>query len=126
MALGARRIQGPRPGHADHGAAGRLCRRCPATAPGPGIAAAPAGPACHHRTEMKTTQIAIPDTAPVATAGNTSRLPLRGWALELARRWNSAAYTVFVLHGNIFDVFPVLNGERIDYLPLKRFLASRL
>src|SRR6266516_2296549 len=126
MALGARRIQGPRPGHAVHGASGRLCRRGPATALGPGVAAAPTGPACPHRTEMKTTKIAIPDAAPVPTAGNTSRLPLRGWALELARRWNSAAYTVFVLHGNIFDVFPVLNGERIDYLPLKSFLADRL
>src|SRR2546423_872407 len=121
MALGTRRIQGPRPGHALHRAAGRLCGRGPTAAPGPGIAAAPAGSACPHRTEMKTTQIAIPDAAPVVAAGNTSRLPLRAWALELARRWNSAAYTVFVLHGNIFDVFPVLNGERIDYLPLKRF-----
>ena len=73
---------------------------------------------------MKTGEVC--DTAPVATAGNQLRLPLRGWALELARRWNSAAYTVFLLHGNIFDVFPVQDGERIEYLPLKRFLSSRL
>src|SRR5881296_58174 len=75
---------------------------------------------------MKTREVSVSDTAPAATAGNPLRLPLRGWALELARRWNSAAYTVFLLHGNIFDVFPVQDGERVDYLPLKRFLSSRL
>src|SRR6266436_2323269 len=75
---------------------------------------------------MKASENSVPDTAVISPAGGELRLPLRGWALELARRWNSAAYTVFVLHGNIFDVFPVLNGQRIDYLPLKRFLASRL
>jgi len=75
---------------------------------------------------MKTTPDVTPEAAPVVTAGDPLRLPLRGWALELARRWNSAAYTVFLLHGNIFDVFPVQDGERIEYLPLKRFLSSRL
>ena len=75
---------------------------------------------------MKTARSLTPDAAAVVTAGNPLRLPLRGWALELARRWNSAAYTVFLLHGNIFDVFPVQDGERVDYLPLKRFLSSRL
>ncbi|HUL51331.1 MAG TPA: AAA family ATPase [Candidatus Nitrosotalea sp.] len=66
------------------------------------------------------------DASPVATAGNTSRLPLRGWALDLARRWNSAAYTVFVLHGNVFDAFPVQNSGRVEYVPLKAFLSRRL
>jgi hypothetical protein len=33
---------------------------------------------------------------------------------------------VFVLHGNIFDVFPVQNGGGINYLPLKTFLVQRL
>src|SRR6266545_4789859 len=75
---------------------------------------------------MKTREVFVPDTPPVATAGNQSRLPLRGWALELARRWNSAAYTLFVLHGNIFDAFPVPTGEQIEYLPLKTFLSRRL
>ncbi|MDB6031949.1 MAG: hypothetical protein JWM16_2287 [Verrucomicrobiales bacterium] len=54
------------------------------------------------------------------------RLPLRGWALELARRWNSGTYSLFILHGNIFDVFPVQTGAALSYVPLKAFLARRI
>ncbi len=54
------------------------------------------------------------------------RLPLRGWALELARRWNSASYSLFILHGNIFDVFPVQDGADLAYVSLKSFLARRI
>jgi AAA+ superfamily predicted ATPase len=54
------------------------------------------------------------------------RLPLRGWALELARRWNSGTYSLFILHGNIFDVFPVQTGTALSYVPLKAFLARRI
>jgi AAA+ superfamily predicted ATPase len=54
-----------------------------------------------------------------------ARLPLRGWGLELARRWNSGTYSVFVLHGNIFDVFPVQTGKTLSYVPLKAFLSQR-
>lgn len=61
--------------------------------------------------------------APVATNG---RLPLQGWALELARRWNSEAYSVFLLQGNIFDVFPVQNNGVLEYVPLKTFLTRRI
>ncbi len=60
---------------------------------------------------------------PLDTAN--SPLPLRGWALELARRWNSASYSLFVLHGNVFDVFPVQDGASTEYVSLKRFLARR-
>ena len=62
--------------------------------------------------------------APGAEA--SSRLPLRGWALELARRWNGGTYSLFVLHGNIFDVFPVQGDGKVTYAPLKRFLMRRL
>jgi AAA+ superfamily predicted ATPase len=75
---------------------------------------------------MKISETSPPDIAPVATGGNPLRLPLRGWALELARRWNSAAYTLFVLHGNIYDVFPVQENDRSEYVPLKTFLCRRL
>jgi AAA+ superfamily predicted ATPase len=75
---------------------------------------------------MKTREVSVSDPPPVATAGNQARLPLRGWALELARRWNSSSYTVFVLHGNIFDAFPVQNGDQVEYVPLKTFLTRRL
>ena len=64
-------------------------------------------------------------TPPLGTAAS-SRLPLRGWALELARRWNSGTYSLFVLHGNIFDVFPVLEGQEMAYVSLKTFLARRI
>src|SRR6266436_1633551 len=56
----------------------------------------------------------------------SSRLPLRGWALELARRWNGATYSLFVLHGNIFDLFPVQDNSSLNYVPLKTFLVRRL
>ena len=75
---------------------------------------------------MKAGEISVSDTPPVATSGSQLRLPLRGWALELARRWNSSSYTVFVLHGNIFDAFPVQDGEHVEYVPLKTFLSRRL
>jgi AAA+ superfamily predicted ATPase len=51
---------------------------------------------------------------------------LRGWALELARRWNGGTYSLFVLHGNIFDLFPVQEGSALNYVPLKTFLVRRL
>jgi len=33
---------------------------------------------------------------------------------------------LFVLHGNIFDLFPLPDGERLCYVPLKTFLLRRL
>ena len=64
-----------------------------------------------------------PVPPPTAVA---SRLPLSGWALELARRWNGGTYSLFVLHGNIFDLFPVQDNSHTDYVPLKTFLVRRL
>jgi SpoVK/Ycf46/Vps4 family AAA+-type ATPase len=53
-------------------------------------------------------------------------LPLQPWAREFARRWNSEAYTLFLLHGNIFDIYPVRAENGIEYVPLKAFLKRRL
>jgi SpoVK/Ycf46/Vps4 family AAA+-type ATPase len=53
-------------------------------------------------------------------------LPLQPWAREFARRWNSEAYSVFLIYGNIFDLYAVQAGDGIDYLPLKAFLRNRL
>src|SRR5262245_24377097 len=65
--------------------------------------------------------------ASLSTGGEASaRLPLRGWALELARRWNGGTYSLFVLHGNVFDVFPVQNGGKLSHVSLKTFLTKRL
>lgn len=55
-----------------------------------------------------------------------SRPPLDTWALELARRWNAGVQSLFVLHGNIFDLFPVPDGNGFSYAPLKSFLSRRL
>src|SRR4051812_28135854 len=74
-------------------------------------------------TAIPTTTSAIPTAA---TTSSQSRLPLRGWSLELARRWNSGTYSLFVVHGNIFDLFPVQDGSDVHYVPLKTFLVRRL
>src|SRR5215470_17692639 len=70
------------------------------------------------------------ENAPVSTgSANTltaTRLPLKGWALELARRWNGGTYSLFVLHGNIFDLFPLLENSKVTYVPLKSYLTRRL
>jgi SpoVK/Ycf46/Vps4 family AAA+-type ATPase len=64
---------------------------------------------------------------PAPSAPSTqSRLPLKGWALELARRWNGGTYSLFILHGNIFDLFPIQDNGKVSYVPLKTFLVRRL
>ena len=70
---------------------------------------------------------APPSTAPnpPASTAPQTRLPLRGWALELARRWNGGTYSLFVLHGNIYDLFPVQDNGDLHYVPLKTFLVRR-
>src|SRR5687768_15967969 len=55
-----------------------------------------------------------------------TRLPLRGWALELARRWNAGTYSMFIVHGNVFDLFPVQDARETAYVPLKSYLSRRL
>ncbi len=61
---------------------------------------------------------------PQANAAQT-RLPLRGWALDLARRWNGGTYSLFVLHGDIYDLFPVQDNGNLQYVPLRTFLVRR-
>src|SRR5262245_59804328 len=64
--------------------------------------------------------------APAVSPREPGRLPLRTWALEFARRWNGATYSLFVLHGNIFDLFPVQENSGVAYVPLKTFLVRRM
>src|SRR5437867_4896990 len=78
------------------------------------------------RTRMKTESAAIEVAPSTPTVVAQTRLPLRGWALELARRWNGGTYSLFVLHGNIFDLFPVQDDSTLSYVPLKTFLVRRL
>ena len=56
----------------------------------------------------------------------STRPGLRGWALDFARRWNAGVSSVFVLNGNIHDVFAVPEGGKTGYAPLKTFLTHRL
>ncbi len=56
----------------------------------------------------------------------STRLPLHGWARDLARRWNAGTYSLFVLYGNIFDLFPVQDVAGLRFVPLKTFLKERL
>lgn len=65
-------------------------------------------------------------TAATQIETDTPRLPLRRWELEFARRWNGGSYSLFLIHGNIFDVFPVQEGAAVAYIPLRSFLARRL
>ncbi len=74
----------------------------------------------------KTPNPALAEFTPPLNPSAASRLPLRGWAIELARRWNSGTYSMFILHGNIYDVFPIQEGEEIAYVSLKTFLARRI
>src|SRR5437899_11861361 len=76
---------------------------------------------------MKTEAPPAPKLAPTSIpAAAAARLPLRGWALDFARRWNGGTYSLFVIHGNIFDLFPVQDDSTINYVPLKTFLVRRL
>ncbi|HEY1110879.1 MAG TPA: AAA family ATPase [Opitutaceae bacterium] len=55
-----------------------------------------------------------------------SRAPLPAWAAELARLWNGGSHSLFLLHGNIFDLFPLRLGDKAEYAALNAFLARRL
>lgn len=61
-----------------------------------------------------------------ATATPPARAPLPAWAAELARLWNSAAHSLFLLHGNIHDIFPVATAPTPAYAPLGSYLSQRL
>jgi AAA+ superfamily predicted ATPase len=79
------------------------------------------------KTELTNPLSTSPASAsPASATAAASRLPLRGWALELARRWNGGTYSLFVLHGNIFDLFPVQENSTTNYVALKTFLMRRL
>lgn len=67
-------------------------------------------------------------TAEAATSEAPAKFPLPPWAAELARLWNAGTHSVFVLHGNIHDLYPLPGGasDRKDYAPLTDMLARRL
>lgn len=52
--------------------------------------------------------------------------PVKKWVSELVSKWNSQTYSTFILHGNVFDVFPVRNNGKVSYVSLKSFFAQTL
>lgn len=64
------------------------------------------------------------------TGTGQSNPPVKKWVSDLAKKWNSKAYSLFILHGNIYDVFPVKKIEgfftQINYVSLKSFISERL
>ena len=72
-------------------------------------------------------QTAASVSGTVATTAAANRLPLRGWALELARRWNSEAYSLFRAARQCFRRLPG-SGRRdgCAMCLLKTFLVRRL
>ncbi len=60
------------------------------------------------------------------TAPASSLAPLPTWAIELARLWNSGAHSLFILHGNIHDLFPVTVAPKPTYAALGPYLSQRL
>lgn len=49
------------------------------------------------------------------------------WIKSLARIWNAGTHGVFILHGNIFDLFPQADPDgNVKYANLKTILAQRV
>jgi AAA+ superfamily predicted ATPase len=69
---------------------------------------------------------ALVEFTPPLAQSPAQRLALRGWSLDLARLWNSGTRSLFVLHGNIYDTFPIQEGNDVAYVSLKTFLARRI
>ena len=46
------------------------------------------------------------------------------WAREIALLWNARGHSLFILHGNIFDLYPL--GDDKGYGTLKAVLANRI
>lgn len=64
-------------------------------------------------------------TAPTTTITTAMLTPK--WVDEIVQKWNSRTYSVFIVHGNIYDVFPVSNGNgSAKYVSLKGYLANKL
>lgn len=66
-----------------------------------------------------------------ATPASTAPRPSSpAWAAEFARLWNSGAHSLFLLHGNIHDLFPLAPAAGsyapVAYASLAGFLSRRL
>jgi len=57
---------------------------------------------------------------------STSLAALPVWARELSEKYYSRTIAMFVLHGNVHDLVPWKRGDRVEYVPLPRFLNEAL
>src|ERR1700730_1255437 len=48
------------------------------------------------------------------------------WARELAEKYYSRSFAVFVLHGNVRDLVPVRRPDATEFVPLEQFLSTAL
>lgn len=65
-------------------------------------------------------------SSPVSSAA-PARPAMPPWAAEFARLWNSGAHSLFILHGNIHDLFPLAPANSgAAYAALAPFLQCRL
>lgn len=53
-------------------------------------------------------------------------IPTPKWVNEIVQKWNSQTYSVFIVHGNIYDVFPINNSDKAQYVSLKSYLSNKL
>ena len=77
-----------------------------------------------------------PPVSSPATLPASAPAPLPAWAAEFARVWNSGAHSLFILHGNIHDLFPLAPSSALGalgggasapgYAALGPFLQRRL
>jgi len=57
---------------------------------------------------------------------STPLASLPGWARRLSEKYYSRTMCMFVLHGNVHDLVPMVNGDRVEYVPLQKFLNTGL
>src|SRR5437588_4697346 len=48
------------------------------------------------------------------------------WARRLSEKYYSRTISMFVLHGNVHDLVPYANGDRVEYVPHQKFLNTAL
>jgi len=51
---------------------------------------------------------------------------LPGWAKDLSEKYYSRSFSMFVLHGNVRDLVPLVNEGTAEFVPLEQFLTTAL
>ena len=62
----------------------------------------------------------------MADALKTISIPIKQWMSDLVCKWNSQTYSMYLVSGNIFDIFPVRSNGGVSYVSLKDFLAKSM